>query len=198
MLAHTNSVDLAPDAANRFACLLVSLAASADALYVYVAHNEYRARKEPKHLTVKGVPVIDTESLLQFVTLAQEGGEPVDGGEEVGFKLPFHVPGLENSILHVRPTPIEPVESAVPRACQDLVLGSCGMQAERAYRFTLVTATGEERFRMLFAPKMAQAVSGAAVPIDFTTADFSSAAGEKRAAVVDPEVTKATGGKRAK
>jgi len=53
---------------------------------------------------------------------------------------------------------------------------------------------------MLFAPKMAQAVSGAAVPIDFTTADFSSAAGEKRAAsaVVDPEVTKATGGKRAK
>ena len=61
MLAHTNSVDLSPDAANRFACLLVSLAASADALYVYVAHNEYRARKEPKHLPLKGVPVIDTE-----------------------------------------------------------------------------------------------------------------------------------------
>ena len=199
MLAHTNSVDLAPDAANRFACLLVSLAASADALYVYVAHNEYRARKEPKHLPLKGVPVIDTESLLRFVTLAQEGGEPVDGGEEVGFKLPFHVPGLENSILHVRPTPVEPADNAVPRACQDLVLGSCGMQAERAYQLTLVAATGEERFRMLFAPKMAQAVSGAAVPIDFTTAcDFSAGAKRAVSSVADPEATKTAGGKRAK
>jgi hypothetical protein len=66
---------------------------------------------------------------------------------------------------------------------------------------------------MLFAPKMAQAVSGAAVPIDFTTADFSSASGEKRAAsrrggprgdqgdwrqASEVEQRERTGGKRAK
>lgn len=160
LLRFTNAVE--PDdeeSALVYAQCLVDLAASAGALSCYVVHNEYIMRRDVYGIPYTGVPLIDTNKLLDSVSLPVmlQGGNHVGGKSR--FLLPFDVVNMDNPFLTVDCATIdnnnigEEGEIAPVLPCPDLVLCSEHAPVRYAYPVILGDNMDDEIMHILFAPK---------------------------------------------
>lgn len=133
-----------------YAQFMVEFAAASGALDCYVTHNEYLLRNDPNRSPFTGVPLIDTNRLLECVR-----AEDITGVVGQRFPLPFDFTPLERPFLTLEPIQ-EDEPPAVPLACSDLVLASENSSpGTRSYAVTLGDATEEDIMRFLFVPKAA-------------------------------------------
>ncbi len=157
VLRFTNAVETEDEENGLiYAQCLLDLAASAGALSCYVVHNEYLMRKDPNGIPYTGVPLLDTNKLLEAVSLPSlllQSGE----SRMTRFLLPFDVVNMENPFLCVDCATIDNnsggEESAPALPCADMVLASENAPVRYAYPLTLGDATDTDIMRILFVPK---------------------------------------------
>lgn len=111
-----------------YARLLVELAAANDSLYCWVFHNEYYSRMDKDLNEFRGVPLIDTDRLLDFIDVDLESGEDC-----TKLTLPFEVPNMTSPHLLVYHEP-KRVEGEFELSAPDFVLAAANVNLERAYQ----------------------------------------------------------------
>lgn len=159
VLRFTNAVE-PEDEENAliYAQCLLDLAASAGALTCYVVHNEYLMRRDPNGIPYTGVPLIDSNKLLESVSLPYL---LQSGASKTKFLLPFSVVNMDSPFLAVDCACIDNNSAGDPDAkplpCPDLVFASENAPVRYAYPLSLGDATDEEFMRILFVPKSASA-----------------------------------------
>ena len=146
LLRFTNAVEEDDEHALVYAQFVVELAAAAGALRCYVSYNEYLLRNDPNRSPFTGVPLVDTQQLLDFVKT-----EAMTGQSGQRFPLPFGFSNLDDPFLTV--------ESGSPtegdRPCEDMVLASENAPSGggRTYQLTLGDKTDDCIMRLQFVPK---------------------------------------------
>ena len=172
LLRFTNAVETEDEENGLiYAQCLLDLAASAGALSCYVVHNEYLMRKDPNGIPYTGVPLIDTNKLLEAVSLpafwACAGGSGGEGARP-RFLLPFDVVNMETPFFTVDCATIDNNctgesggEKVPPLPCPDMVLTSENAPVRYAYPITLGDAVDPDIMRILFVPKTHSSLSGA-------------------------------------
>ena len=133
LLQYTNSTR------KEWACSLLELAIANNALQLLVIGNEYW--KTSTHSSLRGIPIINTETLLQSITPALVGSQTV---------FPTHnqttIEDTTYSILiHIEPEPTS-VATGTPPQAPDFILTGKEVELERAYRivFNLTNHEGDE------------------------------------------------------
>ena len=107
--------------------------------------------QDPNRSPFTGVPLVDTNKLLEFVALAA-----VDGVTPTRFPLPFPVVNMETPCLTVTLACVDnnsAGEDAPALPCTDFVLASENAPVRNAYPLSLGDAVEEDFVRMLFLPK---------------------------------------------
>ncbi len=115
----------------NFAMLIVELASAADCLYCWVSKNEYYVRNDKDKSEFRGVPLINTDALLDFVDINQESGEPY-----TTLNFPFEVPNMTGAQLTVNHEP-ERFDGTFVPPCGDFVLSSDAAVIERGYKLSV-------------------------------------------------------------
>ena len=118
------------------ACSLLELAIANNALQVLVFSNEYW--KSVTHSSLRGIPLINTETLLQSIVPALVGSQST-------FTTPntTTIDDVTYSILiHIDAEPTSVATGAPPRA-QDFILTGKEVELERAYRITFSLSNHE-------------------------------------------------------
>lgn len=123
-----------------YAIFLVDLAAAAGALGVYVAHNEFYHKQGAGLLPYRGVPLINTETLLHFV---DPESDVVD--------LPFEMENLYNPYVVLKREPVS-LEDCEPKQCQDFSLSAKGVATDRGYGLIVGDREQEEICTMFYTP----------------------------------------------
>ena len=150
LLRFTNACEAEEEDGLVYAQFVVDMAAAAGALDCYVTYNEYLLRHDPNRSPFTGVPLVDTNSLLQCVQAA----ELASGGKGTRFPLPFDLSPLDHPFLTLESIDEHPGDEDSARACDDLVLASENAQAgSRAYVLSVGDSTEEDIMRLLFVPK---------------------------------------------
>jgi hypothetical protein len=133
LLQYTNSTR------KEWACSLLELAIVNNALQMLVINNDYW--KSATHSSLRGIPLVNTETLLQSVVPALIGTQTT---------FPTHntttIEDINYSILiNVDPEPT-PVATGVQPQAPDFILACKEIELERAYRivFTLTNHEGDE------------------------------------------------------
>lgn len=150
------------EAALVYAQCLLDLAAAAGALSCYVTHNEYLMRKDPNGIPYSGVPLIDSNKLLECVSLPMM---LVGGTDKPRFELPFSVVNMESPFLQVHCACVDNNSSGEDLGslpCPDLVFASENAPVRYAYPLSLGDATDSEFMRILFVPKAFTGTCGSA------------------------------------
>lgn len=142
-----------------YAQFVVEFAAAAGCLDCYVVYNEYLLRHDPNRSPFTGVPVIDTNRLLECIPVEELSGD--FSGKR--FPLPFDFAPLDRPFLTLEPVDPASVGAGKERACSDLVLASENARIDtRSYILTLGDATEEDILRFLFVPKTGGSCAGGA------------------------------------
>ena len=133
LLAYTNCIK------KEQACSLVELAISHGALQLFAIQNDFW--KSATNSSLRGIPVINTELLLQSVI-------PANVGSQTCFPTlsTMVVEDVTYNInIHVEQEPVAVANGVSPRS-QDFVLACLQSELERAYkiRFALVAQDGSE------------------------------------------------------
>jgi hypothetical protein len=150
LLRFTNACEAEEEDGLVYAQFVVDMASAAGALDCYVTYNEYLLRHDPNRSPFTGVPLVDTNSLLQCVQAA----ELASGGKGTRFPLPFDLSPLDHPFLTLESIDEHPGDEDSARACDDLVLASENAQAgSRAYVLSVGDSTEEDIMRLLFVPK---------------------------------------------
>lgn len=150
MLRFTNACEEEEEDSLIYAQFVVELAAAAGALDCFVVYNEYLLRNDPNRSPFTGVPLLDTQRLLEFAT-----PEAVAGAKQM--RLPFDFSPQEEPFLFVDSVQDEGGDGK-PRPCEDLVLASENTaNLRRNYRLVLGDKQDAEIMRFLFVPKSANA-----------------------------------------
>jgi hypothetical protein len=123
---------------------LISLASAADALDFWVFKNEYNANKNPNMSEYRGVPLIDTNKLLAFITT-----DETDAPTTV-LHLPFDFPGLDNAIVTIHRTPAASGTPDNEETCVDLVLRSASVHTERGYKLMFGSVSNPRIMPVIF------------------------------------------------
>jgi hypothetical protein len=147
MLRFVNGVEEDPsnaEFAEFYARFLIDLSAAAGALSFYVVANEYRLRKDPSRVPFTGVPLVDTNKLLDFIDTRIDEESPT-------FKLPFDVPTLRNAIASVCFKADDTTSPPCP--CPDFALSSRGNPAGRSYGITFGDEHDPEMLTVFYTPK---------------------------------------------
>ena len=133
LLQYTNSTR------KEWACSLLELAIANNALQMLVISNDYW--KTATHSSLRGIPLINTETLLQTIT-------PSLVGTQTTF-ITTNVATIEEVMydihIHVDPEPTA-VATGAPPPSPDFILACKDVELERAYRltFTLSNHDGDE------------------------------------------------------
>lgn len=152
LLRFTNSGESEEEDGLVHATFLVELAAAGGALDCYVTYNEYLLRHDPNRSPFTGVPLIDSQRLLEFIRTEEIS---VEFGQR--FPLPFDFFPMDRPYLELAPVPEDlerPGGNTV--VCSDFSLASentC-VGGGRSYKLTLGDATEEDIRSFLFIPKM--------------------------------------------
>lgn len=134
-----------------YAQFMVEFAAASGALDCYVTYNEYLLRNDPNRSPFTGVPLIDSQRLLEFIRV-----EDITGEAGQRFPLPFDFQPMERPYLALTPVPEDPERTGdEPRPCSDLALASqnAHVNGDRSYILSLGDATEEDVMSFLFVPK---------------------------------------------
>ena len=150
LLRFTNGLEEEEEDSLIYAQCLVDLAASAGALSCYVIHNEYLLRKDPNRSPYTGVPLIDSNLLLECVNSPS--------AESSTFPLPFSMGNMDAPYLSVDMACVDNNSAGdddVPGLpCPDFVLASGSATSVRyGYPIKLGDAVDDDIMRMLFVPK---------------------------------------------
>jgi hypothetical protein len=149
LLRFSNSGEPEEEDGLVYAQFVLEFAAAAGALDFYVTYNEYLLRTDPNRSPFTGAPLIDSNRLLEFISVDALGQR---------IPLPFDFFPMEQPYLTLTPIPEEPVvaEAGVSprRPHEDFVLTSeNGADGLQAYMISLSDATEEDIMRILFVPK---------------------------------------------
>lgn len=134
-----------------YAQFMVEFAAASGALDCYVTYNEYLLRHDPNRSPFTGVPLIDSNRLLEFIRTEEITGE---AGQR--FPLPFDFLPMDRPYLALTPVPEDPERTGdEPRPCSDFALASqnAHVNGDRSYTLSLGDATEEDVMSFLFVPK---------------------------------------------
>jgi hypothetical protein len=115
--------------------------------------------QDPNRSPFVGVPLIDTNKLLEAIVLVE-----VDGAVPTSFPLPFSVVNMEGPRLSVNLACIDnnsAGELVEPLPSADFVLASENARVRSAYTLSLGDAVEEDFVRLLFLPKSSGGTSGA-------------------------------------
>lgn len=155
LLRFTNACETEDEDGLVYAQCLVDVASSVGALSCYVTHNEYLLRKDPNRSPYVGVPLIDSNKLLQCVqfSLGESGG----GAIPTRFPLPIASVGhMDKPYLQIDLSCVDnnsSGEEATPLHCPDFALASENAPTRYAYPLSLGDAVEEDFMRILFLPK---------------------------------------------
>lgn len=166
LLRFTNAVEEEEEDGLVYARCLVDLASSAGALSCYVVHNEYLLRKDPNRSPFVGVPLIDTNKLLECVPATLGHPDTEAGGVvRTRFLFPFSVVNMDAPYLDVTLSCVDNNSSGEPvqgLPCGDLVLASENARVCCAYPLSLGDSVESDFIRLLFVPKGGAGSSGGA------------------------------------
>ncbi len=157
LLRYTNAVEEEEEDSLVYAQCVIDLAASEDALSLYVVHNEYLLRKDPNRSPFCGVPLLDTAKLLASVAASEIG-------EVARFPFPLPVANMDEPFLKVDPACVDNNSGGDPvpdLPCPDMVLASENARVRCAYPLSLGDRAEEDIMCLLFVPK-SRSSSGAA------------------------------------
>lgn len=148
LLRFTNACEAEEEDSLIYAQFAVEFASAAGALDCFVVYNEYLLRNDPNRSPFTGVPVLDTQKLLECIRT----DEIAEGAR---FLLPFDFSPLDRPYLALnRIVEEEGASGGKPRACEDLVLASENASGiRRNYNISLGEADEEDIMRFLFVPK---------------------------------------------
>ena len=159
LIRFTNAAETEEEDSLLYARFLIDLASSAGALSCYVAYNEYLMRKDPNRSPYSGVPIVDSNRLLECVSFtAGATTQPVPSR----FELPFPVVNMDTPYIDITLACVDNNsggESVAPLPCPDFVLASENACVRCAYPLSLGDATEEGIQRLLFIPKSASSTS---------------------------------------
>ena len=159
LLRFANSGEASEEDGIIYAQFMVDFASAAGALDCYVTCNEYLLRNDPNRSPFTGVPLIDSERLLDFIKTNDITGTP---GQR--FRLPFDFFPMDQPYLSLTPIAEAPEnhEDGVPRPCSDFSLTSTNAlsSSERTYLLTLGDATDDDVMSFVFVPKGASSTGG--------------------------------------
>lgn len=148
LLRFTNANEAEEEDGLTYAQFLIEFAAASGALECYVTYNEYLLRHDPNRSPFTGVPLVDSNSLLQCIR-----SEDISGVVGQRFSLPFDFSPLERPYLTLEPIEERASEEGA-RPCEDFALASENTAVSgRAYLLALGDATKEDIMRFLFVPK---------------------------------------------
>ncbi len=148
LLRFTNAGEAEEEDGLTHAQFLVEFAAASGALECYVTYNEYLLRHDPNRSPFTGVPLVDSNSLLQCIR-----SEDISGVVGQRFSLPFDFSPLERPYLTLEPIEERAGEDS-GRPCEDFALASENTAVSgRAYVVALGDVTEEDIMRFLFVPK---------------------------------------------
>jgi hypothetical protein len=108
--------------------------------------------QDPNGIAYAGVPLVDTNKLLEVVTLS----ELIERQPRARFPLPFPVVNMDAPFVTVDCACVDnnsAGEDAAPLPCPDLVLASENAPVRCAYPLLFGDATDDEFMRLLFVPK---------------------------------------------
>jgi len=147
LLRFTNSVEEDEENALQYARLIVDLASAMGALDGFVIYNEYRLRSDPNKSPFTGIPLLNTEKMLDFIKF----DDPVP--RQLAIPVPAYVPNMDSPFVTVdtQPVPFPPEGKSV--ACQDLGLGSESAGGSNVYTISLSDSSEEDFMRFVFLPK---------------------------------------------
>lgn len=149
LLRFTNACEAEEEEGLTHAQFLIEFAAASGALECYVTYNEYLLRHDPNRSPFTGVPLVDSNSLLQCIR-----SEDISGVVGQRFSLPFDFSPLERPYLTLEPIEERAGEEGGARPCEDFALASENTAVSgRAYLLALGDATEEDIMRFLFVPK---------------------------------------------
>ena len=155
LLCFTNTAEEEEEDGLNRARFLVELASSAGALMCYVVHNEYLLRKDPNRSPFVGVPLVDSNKLLECVP--SDLGQPdADGNVRTRFPLPFAVVNMDAPYMDVDLACVDNNsggEDVAELPCKDLVLASENARVRCAYPLSFGDAVEADFMRILFVPK---------------------------------------------
>lgn len=158
LLSFTNAMEEEEEDGLVYAQCLVDLASSAGALSCYVVHNEYLLRKDPNRSPFMGVPLIDSNKLLECIQFTSSATD------STRFQLPFPVVNMDKPYLDVDLACIDNNSAGdsagTPLACPDFVLASENAGVRCAYPLALGDAVESDFMRILFVPKSVSGSSG--------------------------------------
>ena len=126
-----------------YAMLLIELASAADCLYCWVAKNEYNARHDKDRLEFRGVPLVNTDVLLDFVDINQEDGD------KTVLNIPFEVPNMTHAQLTVSHS-ADRFDGIFIPPCGDFVLSSDGAIIDRGYKLWVGSEANPSFMPLLF------------------------------------------------
>jgi hypothetical protein len=92
----------------------------------------------------RGVPLINTDTLLDFVDIQLE-----EGKQSTTLTLPFEIPGSERFTVMVSHEP-EAFHGDLELSCSDLALVSPGCSVPRGYRLVFGSASNPEIMHAIF------------------------------------------------
>ncbi len=153
LLHFTNASEEEEEDCLVYAQCLVDLASSAGALTCYVVHNEYLLRKDPNRSPYTGVPLIDSNKLLECVQIPPASS---DEEQQTRFSLGFSVVNMDHPFLDIGLGYVDnnsAGEEVAALPCEDFVLASENARVRCAYPFSLGDSLESEIMRMLFVPK---------------------------------------------
>lgn len=156
LLRFTNSGETEEEDGLVHATFLVELAAAGGALDCYVTYNEYLLRHDPNRSPFTGVPLIDSQRLLEFIR-----AEDISADFAQRFPLPFEFFPMERPYLELTPVTAN-LSDGSSVVCMDFALASentC-VGAGRSYKLTLGDATEEDIRSFLFVPKTGASGAG--------------------------------------
>ena len=135
-----------------YAQFVLEFASAAGALDFYVTYNEYLLRTDPNRSPFTGVPLIESNRLLEFISVDSN----LLPGQRI--PLPFDFLPLENPYVTLTPIPEDQavLDTGVTprRPLNDFVLTSeNGAFGLTSYMLSVGDSTEEDIMRLLFVPK---------------------------------------------
>lgn len=127
-----------------YARLLVELAAAGNSLYCWVFHNEYYTRVDKDFGEFRGVPLVLTDTLLDFIDVNLESGE-----DRTVLHFPYEMSEMTNPLWSVVHEPTR-FDGGMELTCPDFVLCSSQNNVERGYQMFVGTSETPEFMPILF------------------------------------------------
>lgn len=147
LIRFTNACEPEEEDSLLYAQFIVELAAAAGALDCYVIYNEFLLRNDPNRSPFTGVPVLDTQKLLEFV-------KTEDLVEVKRIPLPFDFSPQVGPFLALDRIVEEEEAEGKARSCEDLVIASENTTGlRRSYRLVIGEEQDEDIMRFVFVPK---------------------------------------------